>query len=227
MLCFSSFVKPPLQNSALSDPIDPILILQGLSWFLRKAISLATVTLSVKQYTRPDEEGDPSPPPIHIDITQVATGGISTTHENRVLNWSERDHEDRIFGKVKGRSRMFDGIGRFEMAGPGGADDEKFLKAKVLRDGETESGWCGPDGGEEEEEKQEQQHHHHVQSWVINVDEGATGGWTAEQVWGFEVIEGKRYYTRRVVVRKDGDGESEAKVERARLVYDYKGKVEK
>ena len=58
-------------------------------------------------------------------------------------------------------------------------------------------------------------------SYVVNQDKGY--GWTAEQLWGFEEIDGKRYYTRRVVVR-DAKG---SKTERVRLVYDYKGVVEK
>jgi hypothetical protein len=40
-------------------------------------------------------------------------------------------------------------------------------------------------------------------------------GWTMEQIWGFEEIDGKRYHTRRSVVRKG------SQVERGRLVYNY------
>ena len=105
--------------------------------------------------------------------------------------------------------------------------DEKFLQAKVLSDGVTESSWCedtSPDGSGKKNTK-------HVQSWVINVDAGSSGGWTAEQTWGFERLPsagGKRYYTRRVVVRRDHADDptlKRAKVERARLVYDYLGGV--
>lgn len=133
------------------------------------------------------------------------------------MNWSERDHEDRIFGKVKGRSRMFDGLAEFDMQGPGGEGeaDEKFLQAEVSRDGSTPEREDGQTAWLDESKGR------HVQSWVRNVDETAVGGWTAEQVWGFEVLDGKRYYTRRVVVRK-----GEERVERARLVYDYKKEIE-
>jgi hypothetical protein len=82
------------------------------------------------------------------------------------------------------------------MQGPGTADDKIFLKAEKLKDLQTDSRFL-------EDE--------HVQSWAVSQG----GGWTAEQIWGFEEIEGKRFYTRRVVVRR---GEE---VERARLVYDY------
>lgn len=55
-------------------------MLQGIGWFTRKAIGLATITLDVKQYR--DDEGVE-----HIDIVQTATGGIKGTTENRTLDW--------------------------------------------------------------------------------------------------------------------------------------------
>jgi hypothetical protein len=97
---------------------------------------------------------------------------------------------------VIGKSRLFN-IQDFEMQGPGTAEDKIFLKAEKLKDLNTDSRFL-------EDE--------HVQSWAVSQD----AGWTAEQIWGFEEIEGKRLYTRRVVVRKANE------VERARLVYDYK-----
>lgn len=167
-----------------------------------------------------------------------------------MLDWSERDHEDRIFGKVKGRSRMFEGFGGgdngFKMEGKGGEVDERFLKGDVDKDGKTESEKAahteaeGAEGDRTPQQEGEgvastatttptpttsgwldENSARHVQSWVVNVDQTAAGGWTAEQVWGFEMLDQKRYYTRRVVVRKGED-----KVERARLVYDYKGEVD-
>ena len=178
-------------NKTISDDIDALLILQGIGWWTRKAIGLATVVLTVKEYTKDGL--------IHIDITQVASG-LSTTQEDRVLNWTEVLHDDKIFGQVRGKSRMFK-KDSFSMAGSGGPDDATFLQGLKLKDMTTDTAFVDDE---------------HVQSYV----ESVKGGWTAEQVWGFETIDGKKYYTRRVVARK-GD-----KVERVRLVYDYKGKVE-
>ena len=178
-------------NKSISDDIDALLTLQGIGWWTRKAIGLATVVLTVKEYTKDSL--------IHIDITQVASG-LSTTQEDRVLNWTEVPHNDKIFGQVRGKSRLFK-ASDFKMAGPGGPDDSTFLQAKKLKDMKTDSSFLDDE---------------HVQSYV----ESVKGGWTAEQIWGFETIDDKKYYTRRVVVRK-GD-----KVERVRLVYDYKGKIE-
>ena len=103
------------------------------------------------------------------------------TTENRTLDYAWREHEDRIFGKVKGRSRW---VKLAEV------DDDDFLKT-------------GYDDVEGE----------HVQALAESIG----GGWTADQVWGFEVVGGERHYVRHVVVRKGDDWKQ------ARLVYDYKG----
>lgn len=79
------------------------------------------------------------------------------------------------------------------------AVEDDFLKADWL-EGDEEKG--GPAG------------EIHVESYVENDEKG----WTGDQIWGFAVIDGKRYYTRRVVIRK-GD-----EVLKVRLVYNWQGK---
>jgi len=177
-------------NKSLSDDIDSMLALQGLSWFTRKAIQLATVVLTIKEYKEAGE--------LHIDITSVASG-LSTTQENRTLDWTEREHKDKIFGTCRGKSRIWK-TGDFKMEGPGAEVDATFLRAEQLKDGK-DSKFLDDE---------------HVQSWVKNMD---AAGWQAEQSWGFEEVNDERRYTRRVVVWKGGD------VRRARLVYDYKGQA--
>ena len=127
------------QNKTLSDDTDRILQMvnppkyptsnlsiseaqqQGVGWWLRKAIALATVTLTIKQYTSDDGL-------THIDIEQRATGGISGTTENRTLDWEYRDHKDGIFGEVKGKSRWVK-LSDVE-------DDNEFLKKGWLDEGD-------------------------------------------------------------------------------------------
>ncbi|KAI5799000.1 hypothetical protein EDC01DRAFT_650024 [Geopyxis carbonaria] len=104
-------------NKTLSDPTDDILTLQGLSWFTRKAIGLATITLYVKHYTSTDSIE-------HIDIDQTLTGGIKGTTESRVLDWAAREHSDHIFGRVNGRSR------RIQLS----EIDDEFLKTGWMSD---------------------------------------------------------------------------------------------
>jgi len=168
-------------NKSLSDDTEPVLVLQGIGWLTRKAIGLATITLHVKQYTG---EGGTS----HIDIEQTATGGIKGTTELRELDWTEREHEDHIFGKLKGKSRWLnlDSV------------EDEWLKEGWLT-GDEEKG--GP-GGEI-----------FVESYV-----DADKGWIGDQIWGFAIIDGKRYYTRRVKITK-GD-----EVRKIRMVYNWGGK---
>ena len=52
-----------------------------------------------------------------------------------------------------------------------------------------------------------------IESWVFNEEKG----WTGDQIWGFAVVDEKRYYTRRVTVRKDDEALS------VRLVYNWQG----
>ncbi|KAH8594924.1 hypothetical protein B0O99DRAFT_594973 [Bisporella sp. PMI_857] len=167
-------------NKTLSDPTDPVLTLQGVGWLTRKAIGLATVTLHVKQYV---EDGT-----THIDIDQTATGGIKGTTELRVLNWTPREHEDHIFGSLKGKSR--------------------WLTPELLDtlDEHLKEGWIGTD-----EEKGGPNGEKFLESFVEN----EKAGWTAQQVWGFAIVEGERRYTRRVVVTK---GETVLKI---RMVYNW------
>jgi len=125
----------------------------------------------------------------HIDIEQTATGGIKGTTENRELDWKEREHTDHLFGNLKGKSRWLN---------LDGVEDE-FLKDGWLENDEESAGPAG--------EK-------HIESFVLNAEKE----WTADQIWGFAVLEGQRYYVRRVVVTK-GDT-----VLKARLVYNWQGK---
>lgn len=109
-----------------------------------------------------------------------------------------RPHEDRIFGKVEGKSRLFT---EYEKFGSGlTEDDVQFLLGKKLKDG-SDSKFDDPQ---------------HLQAWVRSIG----NGWEAEMIWGFEEIKGERRYTRRTVVWK-GD-----KKERSRQVYDYQGTLE-
>ena len=87
-----------IQNKSLSGDMDEILRLQGVGWLKRRAISLATVTLYVKHYK--DDSGVE-----HIDIEQKLTGGIPGTTEKRILDWTFREHDDSLYGAVRGKSR--------------------------------------------------------------------------------------------------------------------------
>jgi hypothetical protein len=87
------------------------------------------------------------------------------------------------------------------MQGSGGEEDRRFLAAEVLTDG-SPSSWLEDSTGK------------HVQTLMKSQHDG----WMAEQTWGFEEIQGTRYHTRRMIVRKGDESR------RARMVYDYVSK---
>lgn len=155
---------------------------------MRKGIGLATVTLDVKQYTGPPSPpADASGPPVvHIDVKQTATGNIKATTELRCLDDTPRDHSDWLFGTIRGRSRW---------ATVDDVDDPWL--AKDWLEGDEEK--SGPNG----------------ETHLLNIAESVDKGWTATQVWGFQMVDGVRRYCRHVVVAKG------SKREELKLVYDY------
>ncbi|KAL2005636.1 hypothetical protein VTN00DRAFT_10129 [Thermoascus crustaceus] len=218
-----------VMDKTLSTPTDPILKLQGISWITRKAISYATITLSISEYAEADPAAD-NKPIVHIDVEQTATGGIRGTTEKRVLSWVEREHSDHIFGNCVGQSRFVRGskdengkvrpdVDVQTKIGGNGVDDNtvrRFLRGEILPDGTETEGFLVEEAKEGDGVELGEGEGIWVQSWVKNKDVG----WTAEQVWGFETINGERRYTRRVVVAKDGQ------YQLGRLVYTFLGRKE-
>lgn len=151
-----------------------MLEVQGVNWVTRKAIGSAAVTLTIKQYT--DSETGLT----HVDIDQSSSLGAGT-QERRVLDWTGREANNPLFGRVQGKTRW---------ATLAELDDD-FLK-EGFEDGTTEV----------------------IHTWTEHLDSGAT----TQQAWGFEIIDGQRYYVRHVVARK-GD-----QVARIKMVYDWQGK---
>ncbi|KAI0639813.1 hypothetical protein C8Q77DRAFT_87710 [Trametes polyzona] len=146
---------------SLSDDSDEILRLQGVSWWTRKAISMATLYLSVKHYK--DENGVE-----HIDIEQTLSGGIKGTNEYRILDWTERGHEDHVFGAVLGKSRR---IALAEV-------EREWLKKDWL-DESLENGAI-------------------IYTYAKSDTEKSGTTWSSEQTWGFEQINGEKRYARHV-----------------------------
>lgn len=85
-------------NKSLSTDIAAILELQGTSLLVRKAISSASVTLTISQ-PRKDE----------YKIEQTATAAsIPGTTEQYILDGEWRTNHDAFFGEVRGRSQWID-----------------------------------------------------------------------------------------------------------------------
>ncbi|OJT15812.1 hypothetical protein TRAPUB_3918 [Trametes pubescens] len=157
-----------IMNKSLSDDTDEILRLQGVGWFKRKAIAMATLYLSVKHYK--DEGGVE-----HIDIDQTLTGGIQGTNEYRILDGTERSHEDHVFGNVLSKSR------RVSLA----EVDREWLKKEWLDDS-LENGAI-------------------IFTCAKSDTEKSGTAWSSEQTWGFEQIDGEKRYARRVHFEGPGE----------------------
>ncbi|KAL2136276.1 hypothetical protein VTI74DRAFT_4511 [Chaetomium olivicolor] len=167
-----------VMNKSQSSSIEPGLALQGIGWVTRKAVSMATVTLHIKQFVAPPSPpADPSGAPVtHIEIEQTGTGGMKGSTEKRCLDFQFRDHSDWLFGHVKGQT--------------------KWVTAAEITDDFLKSGWL-----EGDEEKGGPNGETHVMSHVESYD----NGWTATQIWGFKTIEGVRKYVRNVVIAKGSE----------------------
>ncbi|EED24525.1 conserved hypothetical protein [Talaromyces stipitatus ATCC 10500] len=214
-------------NKTLSSDTDAILSLQGIGWVTRRVIGLATITLHIKEYVEPNNDDPANAPATKIDIGQFLTGGIEASPEYRITDWRAREHDDRIFGKIVGQSRL--------IRGSKGADGKvrpdfglettpredkiaKFLRGEITIDGEED-----PNGFlvDDVKDKDGLVYGDGEGLWLHNWVRSLNSGWTAEQIWGFETISGQRYYTRRVVV-----ADKNGKYLLGRLVYDYLGPLE-
>ncbi|KAL3471495.1 hypothetical protein BJX99DRAFT_237383 [Aspergillus californicus] len=175
-------------NKALSDDADSSLALQGVPWLIRKAISLASPRFIISHST--NENGTAV---VNINVSGVGGSGVT---EKRILNWEPIPGKNPLYGTTQTRSRLY--TSTLVKSQSHSEEDYAFLSARTTKSG-TPSAWA--------EDADEQ----HFQCVIAN-DEA---GWTMEQVWGFEEIDGKRHHTRRSIVRKG------TAVERGRLVYNY------
>ncbi|KAI1499206.1 hypothetical protein F5X99DRAFT_391089 [Biscogniauxia marginata] len=206
-------------NKTLSDSFEPALRLQGVSWLVRTAIGASNITLHVRHYLSPPspEASDAAGAAAsgaaveipHVDIEQVATGGVRGTTENRTADFTFREHTDWLFGRVRGRCKFLtsEELAAFladeDAAGKGWVDGDEGVRFLL-------DGWlvgpaeaAGPFG----------QGRPLFLSHVENLDE--SGGWTATQVWGFQDVGGERRYARNVITAKEG------KFVSIKMVYDW------
>jgi hypothetical protein len=157
------------------------------------------VRLSITSFTRP-EDGVTC-----IEITSVVSSGLpgGSSTEKSALDWSTWEKRDILLGHIKGKMGWSTAA---ELTENDDARSARFLRGMMLKDGCENDGLCDEEAGEERR---------HIRMLL----ESCRDGWVGEHVWGFEMVEGQRRYTRRIVVRK-GD-----RVEMARLVYDYIGQI--
>ncbi|KAK3996229.1 hypothetical protein QBC44DRAFT_304610 [Cladorrhinum sp. PSN332] len=176
-----------VMSKTLSDDMNPSLVVQGIPWIIRKAVSWATITGNVTQTK--DGEGYTL-----ISIAQTATGGIKGETESHRIDSSEIAHGSAMFGTQRVRTSWLDLVNKKPAPGVRtGEGLDPFLTQGWLE----EAGNDGSPG--------------HI---LVNVSSDKSG-WTAEQVWGFALIDGQRYHVRRFIVR-NGDQRADVQV-----VYEY------
>ncbi|KAJ5583403.1 hypothetical protein N7535_002023 [Penicillium sp. DV-2018c] len=222
-------------NKTLTTEADSILKLQKIPWLLRKAFALGTIYINISQYKTPDpEQPDPDPKSertqpkylTHVNFTQTSTGRLAGTTENRILDWKIAEHEDYVFGSVHAQAEYVFGVRD--------ADGKIRPDVRVMIDDANEEmrGWlrgCRCPPGKEREgflvEGQREDVGRGDGLWIHTFERSEGGGWVAEQVWGFEVIGGERYFSRRVVVMEE-KGKGKGRYICGRIVFDFLGREE-
>ncbi|KAJ5633382.1 hypothetical protein N7490_009721 [Penicillium lividum] len=213
-------------NKSLSSAMDPIFKLQGIRWILRKAIALTDIRLTI---STSHILGPPSDKPITtIEFLQTPfVGNLASTREKRTLDWEARHHSDYFFGEAMCWSRFLrasssteeDGAVRpeFEMqTRPLNTHIKQFLRGEVSPDGDEGKACTTPGGFLVEEPQGGQAQNQDRGLWVHTYERSVKSGWEVEQVWGFEMINEKRYFTRRLAVK-----DTEERNICGRFVYDF------
>jgi hypothetical protein len=77
----------------------------------------------------------------------------------------------------------------------------RYVKLSEIEDSYLREGWENSDG-----------------EFVEGYVESAKDGWSAQQIWGFAVVDGERRHVRRILAKKPGWEE-----QRIRMVYDWRG----
>lgn len=116
-----------------------------------------------------------------VDALTIPTGGMGTTRERRVLDWSLVDHKDYLFGSNQHQTQWVYGgsdaegraVPEFELQTKVAKDEDRvkrFMRGEILEDGK-ETAWELDEPGAEGK-------HVWLHTFVRNLD----SGWTAEQV---------------------------------------------
>ncbi|KAJ1706124.1 hypothetical protein NYO67_11720, partial [Aspergillus flavus] len=229
-----------VMNKGLSGEIDPILKLQGVPWLLRKAMAAVTLYINITTYQTPQPEtGEPV---TNIDFNQTAGGKLGGTTEKRTLSWEIKEHKDYIFGEVQGQSEFVHGSPDsgghirpdFELQTEvdNAQEVKTFLRGENHLDSpdgtgfiyegsegawvhtferSVSSGWTAEQVGYLDDPLFILQRQL-VKSILLTVE--LTCIWL--QIWGFELIDNKRHFTRRIVVANAG-----GRYLCLRLVFDY------
>lgn len=154
--------------------------IQGIGLFIRKSLSLATITLDIAQYKAvPKSPSDAAAVTDHVDIV-LSAAGLRGSKEQRCLDNLPREHKDWVFGSMTLRSR--------------------WVTIEELDESILEGPWEFEKG---------------AGSLILDNIESPKGGWSAKQVLGIQVIDGRHRFCRTGVVQ------NRSRREEFKLVFDY------
>ncbi|KAK8139044.1 hypothetical protein PG984_002424 [Apiospora sp. TS-2023a] len=179
-------------NKSMSDDMNALMELQGVPWLVRKAAAMMSVTARLTQTT------DAATGTSSIQIETTATGGFKGEDKTYKLDGSEMRTENK-FGVSHVRAQwlnLSESDQPRSMSPEGGPLDPYLAEDWIEEPCEKLEGKPG-----------------FVQVYVVQ--EGGEG--TAEQVFGFCMIDGKRYHVQKTVATKDN------KTVKVRAVYEWKG----
>ncbi|QMW42552.1 hypothetical protein G4B11_005876 [Aspergillus flavus] len=182
-----------VMDNGLSNNLDAVFKLQGISWIIRKVISASTATLKITQGSDEDDDSPSCAPTEWMKLEPALAGGLEGTPEKRLLTWAKFEHNDNLFGRVIIRSHYVSGQrtedGRVRPL------IEPFTKVVSKPDSEsilTEAVVLAPEATGTEVKMDKAFIHDFIRS--------VYHGWTAEQIWTVEIVEEERLLTRRIVV---------------------------
>ncbi|KAL4972350.1 hypothetical protein BDW66DRAFT_154815 [Aspergillus desertorum] len=197
-------------DKSKSSNIDGALKLQGIGWLRRKAVTSGTITLKTAHHIEAHNGKQPVP---RLMMQQGLRGIFPKVAQTRSLDWSAHEQVDAVSGAaITVRSRHVRGIEG------DGSRAKPLLQVETSAVGAKEKADIGaflsaavsvPEiGGEEAREKA------FVQDYIVC----ESGGWTAEQIWAVERIDGSLFQTCRAVAAKG------SATEKAYQVYQYEEK---
>jgi len=160
-------------DKARSTGLEDCMSVQGMSWFLRKAVNYAKVTSKMSHKNNA------------IETFTKGTGVPVTLSETINFDWTERDKSIGVFGNVRTRNRPI----TLEQ-------DATKMEPSTFRDGtdtltDEDFEWLMADWIRDADGKLSL-----LDSQVMSLD----GKWKSHQVWGFAIVDGKREQARKILV---------------------------
>ncbi|KAJ5287935.1 hypothetical protein N7478_003621 [Penicillium angulare] len=179
-------------NRKLSDDPEGLLALQGVPWITRKALRLASLSLQMTQ---------------SVSMSDASSDGTSDG-----TNTSSDD--DGFVTMLHVRQTVSPGSFNSDSSCPVNGQEQK-LSLPIFGDIKMSLRYMNTSGIKDEVIRQ--QYEDGCPTKTV-IDEDAVNlkmGWTAHVLWGFEIINGKRYLTRNATSSRNDETVA------ARMVYDY------